>query len=102
MTRDEFVSAGQALFGESWVGPLASTSGVDRRSIARMAAGKVDVPADLAEPLRRAALLIGDLRAVIDRHAPIDRFELNQSDDHPVTQRTRALLERSLNRIFDR
>lgn len=102
MTRDEFVSAGQALFGESWIGPLASASGIDRRSIARMASGALEVPAGLAEPLRRAALLIGDLRMVIDRHAPIDRYDLNTRDSHPVTQRTRALLERSLNRIFDR
>lgn len=102
MTRDEFVAAGQTLFGESWVGPLASASGIDRRSIARMASGATPVPADLGEPLRRAALLIADLRAVIDRHAPIDSFFVNQSDDNPVTQRTRAILERSLNRIFDR
>lgn len=101
MTRDEFIAAGQALFGESWIGSLADASGVNRRSIARMAAGKADVPADLAEPLRRAALLIADLRAVIAEHAPIDRYVLNSESD-PVTLRTRALLERSLNRIFDR
>lgn len=101
MTRDEFVAAGRTLFGESWVGPLASASGIERRSIARMASGAIDVPPDLAEPLRRATLLIADLRAVIERHAPVDKFFIGESDDHPVTQRTRAILERSLNRIFD-
>jgi hypothetical protein len=90
MDRNEFAAAGQALFGESWIGPLAAASGIARRSIARMAAGKAEIPADLAEPMRRAALLIADLRVVID-----------QGDEHPVTQRTRALLERSLNRIFE-
>ena len=102
MTRDELVAAGQALFGESWIGPLAAASGIDRRSIARMASGAMDVPDDLAEPLHRASLLIVDLRAVIDRHAPVDNFFINASDDNPVTQRTRAMLERSLNRIFDK
>ena len=102
MTRDEFIATGQTLFGESWIGSLSAASGIDRRSVARMAAGVIDVPADLAEPLRRASLAIADLRAVIDEHAPIDRYVLNQSDDNPVTLRTRALLERSLNRIFDR
>lgn len=100
MTRDEFERAGVALFGESWIGPLADATGVSRRSIARMAAGKAEIPADLAEPLRRAAMVIVDMRAVIDRHAPVKDFFINQTDDHPVTLRTRALLERSLNRIF--
>lgn len=102
MTRDEFEQAGRLLYGESWIGPLSDASGINRRSVARMAAGKADIPADLAEPLRRAALVIGDLRTAIDRHAPVARYEISQSDEHPVTQRTRALLERSLNRIFER
>lgn len=101
MTRDEFCAAGQALFGENWIGPMAEASGIERRSIARMAAGKVDVPDDLAEPLRRAALTIADLRAVIAEHAPLDRYELRQSDADPITVRTAALLARSLNRIFE-
>ncbi len=101
MTRDEFVAAGRTLFGESWIGSLAAASGISRRSIARMASGNADVPANLAEPLRRAALLIADLRSVIAEHAPVDDFVMNAEPD-PVSQRTRALLERSLNRIFDR
>lgn len=101
MTRDEFVAAGTALYGESWIGPLSDTSGVNRRSVARMAAGKADIPADIAEPLRRAALLIADLRSVIAEHAPVADFVMNAEPDQ-VSQRTRAMLERSLNRIFDR
>lgn len=89
-----------ALFGESWIGPLSDATGINRRSIARMAAGKAEIPADLAEPLRRAAIMIADLRAVIERHAPVESFFIDESDRHPVTLRTRALLERSLNRIF--
>ena len=85
MTRDEFSTAGQSLFGESWVGPLAAASGIDRRSIARMAAGTRDVPDDLAESLRRATLVIGDLRAVIGRHGLLDGYAINQNDDHPIT-----------------
>ena len=99
MTRAEFVAAGQALFGESWIGPLASASGIERRSIARMASGAIDVPADLAEPLSRAALLIGDLRAVIDRHALVEMDEAyvggkprrsNRKDDNDPKPRGRG------------
>jgi hypothetical protein len=96
LTRDEFERAGRLLYGESWIGAVSEASGIERRSIARMAAGKIEVPADLAEPLRRAALVIGDLRAAIDR------YEFTQPGGHPVTLRTRALLERSLNRIFEK
>lgn len=102
MDRDELAAHGQLLFGPNWIGPFAEATGVSRRSVARMAAGRMDVPADLAEPLRRAALMIGDFRAAIDRHAPVARFTLEETDDHPVTRRTGALLERSLRRILDR
>ena len=99
MTRDEFEAAGVALYGENWIGPLSDASGISRRSIARMASGKADIPDDLAEPVWRATLLIADLRAVIAEHAPVADFVMNAELDH-VSQRTRALLERSLNRIF--
>src|SRR5437016_896194 len=41
---------------------LSDTTDVSRRGIARIAAGKADVPPDLAEPLRHATMLIANLR----------------------------------------
>ena len=46
-------------------GSLSDTTDVSRRGIARIAAGKADVPPDLAEPLRHATMLIANLRVVL-------------------------------------
>ena len=72
---------------------LVRVTGVGPRGIARIAAGKAVVPRELAEPLRRAAILIGNLRTVVAEH---------EVDPHVLrADLLRVLLERSLYRIFE-
>jgi len=76
-------------------GSLSDTTDVSRRGIARIAAGKADVPPDLAEPLRHATTLIANLRVVLPE-CEGDRNVMN-ADRDPAQ---RVLLERALSSIF--
>lgn len=65
MPIHEFRILGETVLGEGWVGALATASGVNRRSIARMLKGERVIPDDIAEPLRAAAEILAPVQDVL-------------------------------------
>ncbi|MBV8971897.1 MAG: hypothetical protein JO290_06355 [Sphingomonadaceae bacterium] len=95
MDRATFIALASGLFGERWQSPLADATGINSRSLRRMASGAQPVPQRLADALtasRRVIDLIGDLAA---EYGAADEIRM-QGDDGQLVDWTKAIVAASL------
>lgn len=98
MTRDELEAVAVALLGEGWKNPLADATGINRRSIGKMAAGEKPVPPRLADALTAASRVLTMLAELTEEHGPVganDEIRIG-GDDRQLADWTKAVVAAAL------
>lgn len=97
MDRSELITVAVALFGEGWQAPLADATGINPRSIRRMAAGAQPVPQRLVAALTAARRVLDLIADLAERHGEADQIDM-QGDDRQLVDWTKALVSASIHR----
>jgi len=97
MERTEFITLASGLFGEGWQKPLADATGVNARSVRRMASGAQPVPQRLADALLAARRVLDLIADLADEYGDADEIEMRAAD-RQLVEWTKALVGVSIRR----